>query len=240
MTRSAYAALLLLAGACAATARPGAAPEGASPDPVPAPPPGLRGSVISPDADPLPAVLAVAGPLAIRVVYPGPDDRVAAGDSSFIFGSVGDGTAALRINGQAVPVWPNGAWLAWIAFPPDSVMRFDLEASRGPESTRLTHLVHRDRRFTPPPTPAWVDPESLRPAGRVWWPAGEPIRLTLRAAEGTEVRLLLPGGDLLRFAPDPAAAPVAEGLQAFDRDPGGFDRPLRADRYAAVLLPRRL
>src|SRR5690606_8104516 len=91
------------------------------------------------DAEPLPPVPAVTGPLAIRVVYPPAGGVVNAGDSSFVFGSVGDGSAALRINGQAVRVWPNGAWLGWIEFPRDSVMRLELEASNGDEVVRAEH-----------------------------------------------------------------------------------------------------
>src|SRR4051812_30836741 len=72
----------------------------------------------------LPPVPRVEGPLHINVVYPAPNDVVEARDSSFLFGSVGNGGATLTINGQPVRVWPNGAWLAWIAFPPDSQMNF--------------------------------------------------------------------------------------------------------------------
>jgi N-acetylmuramoyl-L-alanine amidase len=174
------------------------------------------------------------------VVYPRSGDVVAAGDSSFIFGSVGDGAAALRINGQPVRVWPNGAWLGWIALPPDSVMRLELVAASGADTLRAVHVVRRAPRFVPPPAGPWVDPGSLRPTGRVWWPAGEPITLGLRASEGAEVRLRLPDGTFLPFSPDPGPEAIAAGLQAFDLDPASFDRPVRSDRYAAALLPRVL
>ncbi len=236
MTRLCLVPLLLLAGACAAS---GPIP-GAVPAPTPGTPSHLRGEPAGADAEPLPGIRMVTGRLAIRVVYPRTDDIVAAGDSSFIFGSVGDGSAALRINGQAVRVWPNGAWLGWIAFPRDSVMRFELVASNGDEVVRAEHRVRRAPRFVPPAAGPWVDPASLRPAGRVWWPAGEPLTLGLRAAEGAEVRLRLPDGTVLPFAPDPGPESLAPGLQAFDRDPGGFELPVRFDRYAAELLPRPL
>jgi N-acetylmuramoyl-L-alanine amidase len=180
------------------------------------------------------------GPLAIRVVYPRTDDVVAAGDSSFIFGSVGSGSACLRINGQTVRVWPNGAWLGWIAFPPDSGMRFELVAASGADTARAVHVVGRSRRFAPPPSGSWVDPGSLYPTGRVWWPAGEPLLLGLRASGGAEVRLRLPGGTILPFVPVPGPEALAVGLQAFDRDPGSFKRPVRSDRYAAELFPLAL
>jgi N-acetylmuramoyl-L-alanine amidase len=79
----------------------------------------------------LPAVPPVKGPLAIRVVYPPPDAVVRARDSSFLLGSVGTGEAKLTINGHPVRVWPNGAWLAWIPLPPDSLMWFRIAARTG-------------------------------------------------------------------------------------------------------------
>src|SRR6185295_5944844 len=69
----------------------------------------------------LPPIPKVHGPLEIRIVYPSPTDVVAAEDSSFLFGSVGDGDATLSVNGRPVPVAPNGAFLAWLPFPRDSV-----------------------------------------------------------------------------------------------------------------------
>src|SRR6185369_17794219 len=66
----------------------------------------------------LPAVPAVDGPLAVRVVYPRPDQVVTSRDSNFIFGSIGSGRATLRINGVPVRVYPNGAFIAFVANPP--------------------------------------------------------------------------------------------------------------------------
>ncbi len=51
---------------------------------------------------------------------------IQAHDSSFLFGSVGRGRgdAALSVDGQPVPVLPNGAWLAWVPLPDDSIALF--------------------------------------------------------------------------------------------------------------------
>ena len=86
----------------------------------------------------LPPVPAVDGPLAIRVVYPRPDQIVASRDSNFIFGSIGSGRASLRINGHPARVYPNGAFMAFIPNPPAPSPRYELVAERGGESVRST------------------------------------------------------------------------------------------------------
>src|SRR5438067_1878159 len=58
-------------------------------------------------------------------------------DSNFIFGNVGTGDAALRINGVAVPVYPNGAFMGWLPVPPDSAPRYEILARNPTESARV-------------------------------------------------------------------------------------------------------
>ena len=187
----------------------------------------------------LPRIPMVHGPLAIRVVYPSSGDRVDAGDSSFMFGSVGSGDASFTINGQPVRVWPNGAWLAWIAFPPDSVMRFDMIATRAGETANHTYEARRVRRSIPTPG-LWVDSLSISPRGKVWWPAGEYIAVSVRAAEGAAVSIVLPDGNRIPLVTDPNFDDVAWGIRAFDRDSGNLVGRIRADRYIGSLRGRGL
>jgi N-acetylmuramoyl-L-alanine amidase len=85
--------------------------------------------------------------LAIRVVYPPQDYRLASrtpSDSNFIFGSVGSGRATLTINGANVPVAPNGAFLAWLPLPPGragDTLRYELVATRGADVAREERRV---------------------------------------------------------------------------------------------------
>lgn len=189
------------------------------------------------DSGGLPAVPVVQGPLSINVIYPSPGDRLDARDSSFIFGSVGSGDATLTINGQPVAVAPNGAWLGWIAFPPDSVMQLELVARSATDSARTFYEVRRIRRFVPPPG-LWIDSNSFAPAGRVWWPAGEPLGLSLRAAEGATVRAIMPDGSIVPFVTDPGYDDVSWGIRAFDRDTANLVGTLKSDRYVATMRPR--
>ena len=188
----------------------------------------------------LPAVPPVKGPLAIRVVYPPPDAVVRARDSSFLLGSVGTGEAKLTINGHPVRVWPNGAWLAWIPLPPDSLMWFRIAARTATDSSVLDYAVRRGG-WTPAPAPGlWLDSASLSPRGRVWWPAGEYLTLSVRASEGAEVRMRLPDGTVVPLRPHSRAEEIPEAIRAFDRDLGDLALPVRRDRYVGVLRGRAL
>lgn len=68
----------------------------------------------------LPPIPRVSGPLDVQVIYPEPG-MVRPGVSwNFIFGTTGDGGATLTINGDTVPVAPNGAFLAFLPVPENS------------------------------------------------------------------------------------------------------------------------
>ncbi len=180
------------------------------------------------------------GPLRISVVYPSGSDEVDARDSTFLFGSVGTGLATLSINGTPVPVWPNGAWLAWLPLAGDSNAAFDLVARTASDSAALQYLVRRVRRFHPPAAPVWIDSTSFAPASRVWWPADEYLPVSVRAAEGAVVRLRLPDGSIVPLAADVGPGEVASGVRAFDRDSTNLQVPRRADKYLGAIRGRAL
>jgi N-acetylmuramoyl-L-alanine amidase len=186
----------------------------------------------------LPDVPVVRGPLAIRVIYPSPDAIVQARDTSFLLGSVGTGDARLTINGYPVRVWPNGGWLAWIPLPPDSLMEFHISAHTAADSAVLDYAVRRGG-WRPPPGPElWLDSMSLAPRGRVWWPAGEYLTLSVRAGEGSEVRLRFPDGTVVPLRPESSLEAVPEAVRAFDLDTANLSTPVRRDRYVGVLRGR--
>ena len=141
-TGTALAAAALVFG-CART-RPESAPE---PVPAPRPAPSSPSRATIARAEPptpnpkLPPVPPVEGPLAIRVVYPTRNSLVASRDSNFIFGSVGNGAAGITINGDLVPVWPNGAFLGWVPNPPANSQWYDLVAYTLTDTARLRFPV---------------------------------------------------------------------------------------------------
>jgi N-acetylmuramoyl-L-alanine amidase len=186
----------------------------------------------------LPEIPVARGPLDLRVVYPPADGIVRAKDSSFLLGSVGTGAARLSINGYPVRVWPNGAWLAWIPLPPDSLMQFHISARTATDSSVLDYTVRRGG-WRPPPGPElWLDSASLAPRGRVWWPAGEYLTLSARASEGAQVRLRLPDGTVIPLLAESRLEEVPEAIRAFDRDTANLVTPVRRDRYVGVLRGR--
>lgn len=150
----------------------GCAPRVAS-APVPAPGPGIPvpepapviAKVPVPNVNPaLPPVPHETGPLAIKVVYPSAGALIQSKDSNFVFGSVGNGDAALAINGIATPVWPNGAFMAWLPNPPAGLPRYDIVATTGEETARLS-LPIKLQPAAPPavivPAPDTIPPLAL-------------------------------------------------------------------------------
>ena len=153
MRLTSIGAALLLVG-CGGSLQP----LSTSPAPASAPPTAealAAGALSSPALPPVPLV---TGPLAPRVVYPTANALIQSRDSNFIFGSIGNGNAALTINGTPVHVWPNGAYLAWLPIPPADAPRYDLVATLGADTARLTH----DVRLRPaPPVAVTVSADSL-------------------------------------------------------------------------------
>jgi N-acetylmuramoyl-L-alanine amidase len=116
----------------------------------------------------------VEGALEPKVIYPHLNGMIQSRDSNFILGSVGNGRARLTINGQDVRVWPNGAFLGYVANPaPTATPAFELVASLGADTVRATHpvrvpgmpvVVDTTKPLPPPPppnvvtdtTPTWV------------------------------------------------------------------------------------
>ena len=149
----------LVIGACAtppATTAPVPEPGTVEPAPptapvVPAPVP-----VMNPTLPPVPHV---AGPLAIKVIYPPAEQVIQSRDSNFVFGSVGNGDAALTINGVLTPVWPNGAFMAWLANPPRDNPVYDIVARTGADSARIVHPI----KLAPPPPDTPPVPDTITP-----------------------------------------------------------------------------
>jgi N-acetylmuramoyl-L-alanine amidase len=136
----------------------------------------------------IPTIPFVDGPLEIRVVHPTPQTPLPRVDSTFIYGSVGTGRATLTINGHAVPVHPNGAFLDYLPVPADGVWR--LEARERNRQDRAS-VAYRT------PTAAEVPVE---PAGLEAFPT--PVGALVTGGADT----LATGSDVAIGRPTPAGA----------------------------------
>jgi N-acetylmuramoyl-L-alanine amidase len=184
----------------------------------------------------------VEGPLDLRVVYPPADAVLQIRDSSFVYGSAGTGEAHVSVNGRPVRVWPNGAWLAWIDLPRDSVIPLRIEARTATDSALLEYPL---RRAVPDAGrltvgSVWLDTLSLTPTGSVWLRPDEYLTLGARASQGAEVRLRLPDGTIVPLHSQPQLLAVPEAVRAFDRDTTRLITPVVRDRYTGLLRGRAI
>jgi len=188
-----------------------------------------------------PSVSTPREPLHITIVYPDTADPIQAQDSSFIFGSVGQGRGdvALTVNGFPAHVAPSGSWLAWIPLPADSLAHFQIVArsGAGAEQRETTFVARIAQPFRPPPgATAWIDTTSFTPTDTLAFPPGEGIRLSVRATPGAQVRLRMEGKKTqVWFVPDTLPAEPAWGVRAFGTDTMALRLPPAADRYVAWL-----
>jgi N-acetylmuramoyl-L-alanine amidase len=177
----------------------------------------------------LPPVPAVDGALAIRVVYPRPDQVVTSRDSNFIFGSIGSGRATLRINGQYVRVYPNGAFLAFLPNPPGPSPRYELVAERGGESVRANLAI-----AYPAPREA-VTPRAVAPADAAVKPEA------LATSRADTLATLFARVDSLRTSlrrDDPIGfVQLGAANAAADSDRTIIGRPLPGGTYKWFFLP---
>lgn len=138
----------------------------------------------------------------LRVVYPSANQTLAVRDSNFIFGSTGSGRATLSINGQEVPVLPNGAFLAWLPVPAGDRPQYELKASKG--SASLTAVVPVAVRALPAPLPDTgrlvVDRSSVTPNERLTLRADERVVVSIRAPGNADVVLRRGDGVALKVS----------------------------------------
>jgi N-acetylmuramoyl-L-alanine amidase len=99
--------------------------------------------------------------------------------------------------------------------------------------------TRRVRRSAPSPG-LWLDSLSISPRGHAWWPAGEYLPVSVRAAEGAAVAIVVPDGSRVPLVTDPSYDEVAWGIRAFDRDTANLVGRVRADRFIGSIRGRAL
>ncbi|MEQ1691607.1 MAG: N-acetylmuramoyl-L-alanine amidase, partial [Gemmatimonas sp.] len=133
--------------------------------------------------------------LALRVQYPSENQLIVSRDSNFLLGSVGSGDATLSINGVAVDVAPNGAFIAWMVNPPLSAPQYDLVVTRGDEVVRSSVRVRYSTRMPLLATgPLLADSASVSPARGMRVAGSDWTRVSVRASVNASVQLELSDG----------------------------------------------
>jgi N-acetylmuramoyl-L-alanine amidase len=166
----------------------------------------------------LPPVQLREGALALTLVYPPEGGEVTVRDRTFVFGATGTGRARVAINGAAVEVAPNGAFLAFLPVPADGVYR--VEARAGEERAEVIRRVRVPRS---PPAPAigeaFIADGSVFPRGA--WAAlpGETIEVGFRGTSGGEAVLVLGDGSRIPLIEQAPPGEVPWGRRVFARGP---------------------
>jgi N-acetylmuramoyl-L-alanine amidase len=193
----------------------------------------------------LPPIPNVVGAIALRIVYPPAGSQIATRDSNFIFGSVGSGTAALRINGQSVEVKPNGSFLAWLPVPVRSEVEavYEIEVAQGSDTVRTQHRVAIPPEPAPLPSsgPLIVDSATVSPRGRLVFERWEPIRVSVRIAPAAVAELQLPDGARLPLVgppPGTRGSVVATEIAAVRLNSGAWIQVVRGRDSVRLALGR--
>ncbi|MHB2026340.1 MAG: N-acetylmuramoyl-L-alanine amidase family protein [Elusimicrobiota bacterium] len=142
-----------------------------------------------------PAVERSSAP--IIVVYPTQDLELPILSHEFIIGSVSNPNGRLQINGQNVPIYPDGAFLAWLPVAQGS-FTFRCRLFVSSAAFRLDRRVRVDAEPKPlPPRPSAIVPSSLMPAEREDISPGDWLVVRMQATPGRPAAFRLPGLDWL-------------------------------------------
>ena len=144
--------------------------------------------------------------MAIHVVFPAEGAPLAATDSEYMIGSVGNGHAALTINGHRVAVYPNGAFLAFLPNANAANPRFELVATAGADTARSTLTLTPPVVKTALPLEGRVeiDTSEFSPAPSVILRDSDRVTLRFRVPANAKVSLVGPNwaaaaGDTSKF-----------------------------------------
>lgn len=220
------ASIVVASGACA---------PGATTRPATEPAPGTIDATTTEAPNALPPVPDVDGPLVLDVVYPAEGQPIPT-DSNFIFGSTGSGRARLTINGVAVEVAANGAFLAFLPVPRDGVYR--LEALKDGATASLQRSVQVPPREMRASGPAIVA-GSTYPGGAWAVQPDQAIEVGFRGTPGGSAWLVLPGGR--RVPLHEVRGTRGPDSRDFIADPAsGTPQAAPWSRYEGMLVPEPL
>jgi N-acetylmuramoyl-L-alanine amidase len=187
---------------------------------------------VTPPAPLLPEIAPADGPLRLTVVYPTENSLLTATDSNFIFGATGSGRATLTINDVPVPVAPNGAYLAFLSVPPDSVYR--LQAIKDGETVTLERRVRLQSSFGLADS-AVIARETIFPTGSIALPRGELLEVGFVGAAGGHATLITPMGSRHELTEQPVIGRGSTDAANFRDSSGAITAVTGVSRYSALV-----
>jgi N-acetylmuramoyl-L-alanine amidase len=208
----------LVAAGCTHPAPPPPVPAPAVPATTPSRPAAATPVVPSlptEDNSKLPPIPLVTGPLAIHVVFPAEGSPVAPTDSEYLLGSVGNGHAALTINGHPAVVYPNGAFMAFVPNATPANPKFDLVATLGADTTRFTQPLRPPLERLPVDGKLIVDTSEFFPRASA--------NLFLRDSDRTTLSLHIPANATAAYVSPSRVIPLARNGETASRTVFGTD-----------------
>lgn len=192
-------------------------------------------TVSAPTGEPsaLPPIPSVDGPLDINVVHPTGSTPLPDVDSTYIYGSVGTGDARLAINGTNVPVYPNGAFLAYLPVPETGTYILESSSGRAADVETVRYVMPEvDVAPNPSPEPEVTpEPEPAQPE-----PAFVPQIAVVSAGADT----LITGSDVAIGRPSPSGTYkwfLPEGARMTVVDEVGDQVEVRLDSTTTAWFP---
>ncbi len=217
ITRIALA--LVLQTACSSTSTPAPStprPQPTTTQPVTPPTPTLTPSAAL-TAGSLPAIPENAGALAIDVVYPGEMETVTVRDSTFVFGSTGNGHAQLTINGAPVHVEPNGTFLGFLPVPANGLYHIVANLPGGQSVTLDRHARVPESSTSPTLEPgAHIVPGSVTPRGAWVAMPKERVDVSFRGTPSGQASLVFPDGSRIALVETRAVNAVGGAAGNFE------------------------
>ena len=246
------ALLALVTTACVGGApSPKTTPVPARPAPVvpPVAPPPIPAPAATPVLPPFPKV---TGALALDLVYPPERYLLAVRESTFVFGSVGNGDAALTINGNPVTVNPNGSFMAFLPVPTDTAYTLRASLPSGESATAVRRVRFPVRAGAPRPaaeleTAGFPQSVTLRNTNEYAQSDTDEVTIARPTPGGTYKYFLLPGttvqatgrlGGSVRIRLDDQLEAWVDASAV--ESTAGADSAARADAAAGAAVPRRI
>jgi N-acetylmuramoyl-L-alanine amidase len=140
----------------------------------------------------------VTGALALDLVHPAEGYLLTVRESTFVFGSVGNGDATLTVNGAPVLVNANGSFMAFLPVPADTayVLKATLPTGESATAVRRVRFPSRDAAPRPAPTLETAGyPRAVTLANTNEYAESDTDRVTIarNVPGGTYKYFLLPG-----------------------------------------------